>query len=158
MIKNFFQVLVALCMVTFIASCNSSDSQVVAESTEQQEQLIASPLTPVAVEGLNLNDGERWVVDEPTADNYMNLKQITDQFVESTNRDLESYHSYGAEMSNALNKLIQDCRMKGADHDALHDWLEPVIKEVNGIKKAEDPLEAQKTFASLNNQIGRAHV
>lgn len=153
MIRQFLHVITLFFAVAFAVSCHNNDTADTTERETVEESLLASPLTPVPVAGLNLNNGERWVVDAPTAANYSNLKQITDRFVETDGRDLESYHAYCMEMSEALNKLIQECRMEGADHDALHDWLEPVIKDVNDLKKSVDPLEAQKIFVSLNNRV-----
>jgi len=43
--------------------------------------------------------------------------------------------------------------MKGADHDALHLWLEPVMKDVNDLKYAGTADEAKHIAATLNANV-----
>jgi hypothetical protein len=54
--------------------------------------------------------------------------------------------------------MIQECKMKGPDHDALHHWLEPLLKETNELKNAADTTAGKMIFQSLDKQIDAFHT
>jgi hypothetical protein len=66
---------------------------------------------------------------------------------------LEDYHQAAGAVSDALNKLIKDCRMKGPDHDALHHWLEPFLATNKKLSESKTMEEAQSAFKELEDQI-----
>ena len=43
--------------------------------------------------------------------------------------------------------------MKGDDHEALHHWLEPVLKNVNDLKSLTDTSVGRKLFSSIDDQL-----
>ena len=47
--------------------------------------------------------------------------------------------------------------MSGPDHDALHQWLEPVLSETNQLKNVTDTAVAAKTFKSIDTRIDDYH-
>ena len=46
--------------------------------------------------------------------------------------------------------------MSGPDHEALHHWLEPVLKETNQLKSVTDTT-ARTTFDSIDKQLDIYH-
>ena len=53
----------------------------------------------------------------------------------------------------SLNKLISECKMTGADHDALHKWLEPLIGEMGKLKKSTNEQEAAGIVKEIDEQL-----
>ncbi len=43
--------------------------------------------------------------------------------------------------------------MKGADHEALHHWLEPVMKKTKELKSANSVENARTIFDEIEKQI-----
>ncbi len=90
------------------------------------------------IEGLTLNDGAKWNGDEATNMNVKNLENILHEFKTSTPPVITDYFSLSDNLQGGLDKMISECRMKGADHDALHQWLEPLIGKVKNLKTIGD--------------------
>jgi len=53
--------------------------------------------------------------------------------------------------------MVKECRMQGADHKALHQWLEPLIKNVGQLKKASDEKEASTLMNEISEQLTNYH-
>ena len=98
-------------------------------------------------ERLELNNGVKWKADSITMSNVAALKVI----VSGTKKEnLENYIQTAEQLHDGLNKMINECKMKGADHDALHQWLEPLLKETKEMKNAtEVKITQDKLRASL---------
>ncbi len=59
----------------------------------------------------------------------------------------------GNELQTGVDKMIKECRMQGADHDALHLWLEPLMKNVAALKKAASEQEASQALAGITERL-----
>jgi phage-related tail protein len=102
---------------------------------------------------LTLNHGEKWKSDESTNKNVEELKVTVSRFNENKNKSLADFHAAAGELQTGLDKMIKECRMQGADHDALHLWLEPVLKNVNSLKTVTSEAEASKLFSEIGARI-----
>lgn len=106
---------------------------------------------------LTLNNGNKWKADSITNHNVVNLKTIADNFRIKPFPSATDYQLVGSDLNAGVNKLIGDCKMSGPDHDALHHWLEPVLKESNELKSSKDTTSARATFESLDKRIDDYH-
>ena len=90
----------------------------------------------------------KWKADAPTKANVANLVEILNKSASAgdTNKVVLAEN-----MQAGLDKLINECKMAGADHDALHVWLEEVIDEVKDLKKDDDPYK--EALADLQNEV-----
>lgn len=102
---------------------------------------------------MKLNNGAKWIVDAATSDNYDGMKTMTNMFAAEPSPSLSNYQIYGSDLTKALNKMISDCKMKGADHDALHQWFEPLLRQANDLKNMQDSLSAKKLFDSVHTRV-----
>src|ERR1019366_6753705 len=93
-------------------------------------------------EKLVLNNGAKWKTDNTTNFNVSNLKAIVEKFNHGTKPSLQQYSKVAEELQHGLDKLISECKMHGAEHTALHQWLEPFIKEVIQLKAASTLTDA----------------
>lgn len=107
--------------------------------------------------GLVLNNGAKWKADSVTNHNVVDLRSIADNFRMLPFPSAGEYQMLGNDLNNALNKMIKECKMYGPDHDALHQWLEPVLKETNELKNISDTSVARKTFKDIDQRIDHYH-
>lgn len=56
-------------------------------------------------------------------------------------------------MQKELNSLISDCKMKGPNHEVLHLWLEPVLKDVSNLKKINATDEGKQVTEKLTDDV-----
>ncbi len=111
----------------------------------------------VADEQLTLNNGAKWRADSITNNNVVYLKTISDNFRIKPFPSANDYQLLGNDLNAGVNKLIRDCKMSGPDHDALHKWLEPVLKESNQLKTITDTSVARATFKDIDERIDNYH-
>ena len=107
----------------------------------------------IAGEPLALNNGNKWKADSSTNRHVMSLKTMSDDFKQKPTPSVADYHLLAADLIVGLNGLIQDCKMSGEDHDALHKWLEPVLKETNQMKSDLDTDAADVTYKSISKRL-----
>ena len=106
---------------------------------------------------LSLNNGAKWQADSVTTNNVAYLKKIADNFRTKPHHLVNDYKALSTDLNNALNKMIQQCKMTGPDHEALHHWLEPVLEEANELKSITDTVSARTTFYSIDKRIDDYH-
>lgn len=106
---------------------------------------------------LTLNNGAKWKADSITNQNVINLKTIADNFRIKPFPSANDYQILSGDLSNALSQMIQQCKMSGPDHDALHHWLEPILEENKQLKNISDTTDAKKVFKSIDTRIDDYH-
>lgn len=104
-------------------------------------------------QALALNNGVKWQTDENTRQHAANLEGIAAAFTYDQSTPLEAYQKHAAAMQTELDYLIQDCRMKGPEHDALHLWLEPVLSDTRSLSEATDAAVAKTATDKLHEDI-----
>lgn len=119
------------------------------EREAQHEQHKAA----VGPSGLQLNNGAKWAADAPTNANVKNLQAILATFGEGTDRSLSAHLNVAEQLQTGLNKMIKECKMKGADHDALHQWLEPLLGQVKQLKAATTETDAAALLQTILTQV-----
>jgi len=135
---------------TFLMACNQNKNQDVTNDSLTHEEASAA--------ALSLNNGAKWKADTATNQRITDLRTIADNFKIQPFPSLNEYSILGNDLNNALQKMIQECKMMGADHEALHHWLEPVLKETNELKNTKDTAMARKNFDHIDAQIDAYHT
>jgi hypothetical protein len=131
-------------------ACNQSAQKPAGEDHASHEEAVVDTQ-------LSLNNGIKWKADSITNHNVVYLKTIADNFRIKPFPSVNDYQLLGTDLNNGVNKMIQECKMTGPDHDALHKWLEPVIKETNQLKTVTDTSVAKNTFISIDKRIDAYH-
>ena len=128
-------------------SCNTAPSPAneTAVHSDAHEHAHAAVLT--------LNNGQKWKADAPTNENVVDMRTIAQNFSVEPHTSLDDYGILAGNLQKGLDKMIQECKMQGPDHDALHLWLEPLLKDVNELKKADDTTSAEKVFHAINEKL-----
>ena len=66
---------------------------------------------------------------------------------------INNYQVLGNDLSNDVDTLIQQCKMKGDEHEALHKWLEPILNLSGQLKNTTDTSKARQIFKSVETRI-----
>ena len=134
----------------FAISCGNDQQKATKTETTSEE---AKHENEAAKEKLELNNGARWKADSSTNNNVKNLQDIVEKFNSSNDRSISAYTSTATELQAGLDKMIAECKMKGPDHDALHKWLEPLIREVAKLKKTTNEQEAADIIKKIDEHL-----
>ncbi|HRP55364.1 hypothetical protein, partial [Agriterribacter sp.] len=102
---------------------------------------------------LTLNNGQKWNADAATGENVTAIHVLAGNFAAEPHTGLSDYGVLASDLQKGLDRMIQECKMSGPDHDALHLWLEPLLRDVNELKKADDPVSAQKIMHAINERL-----
>ena len=113
------QILTILLAANLLLACNAGNEKEKTTTTAPAAETHADH-GEQATE-LALNNGEKWKADSTTLQNVALLQKI----VSGTKQEnLENHLKIAASLQDGLNKMVSECKMKGADHEALHHWLE----------------------------------
>ena len=144
----FKKLIIVVISVALWSACNqSSDKGELKENTNGQQTKTA----------LILNNKVKWQADSGTNHHVAGLQTIANIFKIEQTPSVEEYHILGNDLGNSLNKMIQDCKMTGPDHEALHKWIGPLFHEISQLKNITDTTKARKTFNLIDSQIGDYH-
>ncbi|MEO8949136.1 MAG: hypothetical protein ABI308_12055 [Mucilaginibacter sp.] len=135
-------------LLAFTSALNAKTMAAIKPLADKHQHEISS-------EKLVLNNGAKWKVDPITNNNVDNLKQILKGFDNGTNRSLKAYKKAGDDLQKGLVKMIDECRMEGPNHVALHKWLEPLMARVATLKQASTNTTAAKSIKSIRVELNR---
>lgn len=99
---------------------------------------------------LVLNNGVKWQADSTTLVNAANLQTI---IAAAKKESLADYQQTAAALQEGLNKMVAECKMQGADHDALHIWLEPLMEKTKALGKATSAEKSASILHELETQV-----
>ena len=123
-------------LMLFTASCSNNQSR-----SETQEAQPHNTETKNAK--LQLNNGQKWKLDEATRKNMKEIKTYLSQASHAGVLSAEELQKYS-------DKLIKECRMSGPGHDALHVWLGTFLQNVQALK---DNRDAESASHALNENV-----
>jgi hypothetical protein len=130
-------------IVLLLISCNTSE----VENVDQKEQSIATDYYKLVIE---LNEGEKWKVNEQMMPYLKSSEQLLIEFKKKESGD---YKILASDLKETNNKLISSCTMKGKSHDALHLWLHPHLELVNELQDSKTEDEASLVMEKLNRSF-----
>ena len=134
----------------FIMACSNNVSQAEATDTEQEKH---DATTSVVHNSLQLNKGAKWKADEATR---KNVAAVVNVINDSSHMGPNNRTQLTKQLQIKIDTLVQQCKMKGPDHDALHVWLEQVLHDLQEVK-AEDH-DYQKSYAALKKDVESFYV
>lgn len=147
------KIFAALIVTSFLLACNlqnnaENGSPLDTASTEPQHEHAEK------ASGLILNNGAKWKADSITLLNVRALQNI----VSNANKEsVVNYSKTATQLQDGLNKMINECKMTGADHDALHQWLEPIIEKTKDLKNADSGENASTILNEVEDQLKLFH-
>lgn len=147
------RILTVLLAINLLPACNSQNEKengtTAGPAAENHEHTENHEYTEKA-NGLALNNGAKWKADSTTLANAANLQGIVSN---AKKESRENYLQTASRLEDGLSKMVNECKMNGADHDALHQWLEPLIEKTKELKKATAPEKAAAILSNIEKQI-----
>ena len=128
-------------LLAVMASCTSQES-----AKEQEDKKVDHNEETIAT--IPLNNGSKWKADEVTKKNVAAMVQLVN---DSSFQDSAKRERFSASLQEQVDTLIKQCRMKGPEHDALHVWLEKVLKDSKEMKEKDG--EYGEAHAKLKKDI-----
>ena len=101
-------------------------------------------------ETIELNNGEKWKVDENMITHIHNMENDLSNFKGTT---LTEYKTLSENLQKNVDLLTSNCTMKGKAHDELHKWLLPYIDLVQELSEAKDETKAAKQFEYIQTSF-----
>ena len=139
------KILAMLILPGFLLACHSKN-----ESNAAVEPATENHGHDDHASGLVLNNGAKWKADSSTIGNVDLLQKVVSG---AKKESLENYLQTAAQLEAGLNKMVSECKMQGADHDALHLWLEPLMKRSKDLKKATTAGDAATLLNEIDKQV-----
>ncbi len=97
---------------------------------------------------IQLNKDRKWKADQATKRNVAEMMQvINDSSYAVAMKRRQLFDNLQAK----IDTLVKQCSMQGKEHDALHIWLEKVLKDMKGLKESDD--EFTEVYAALKVDI-----
>ena len=101
-------------------------------------------------EAIQLNDGEKWKVDDNMMRHIRNMEKDVIKFDKENGAN---YSLLADKLKANIELLTSNCTMKGKAHDELHKWLVPFIELVDAFSKdksANQYTEMKHSFLTFN--------
>lgn len=148
--KPTLTTITVLITAALLISCAKSDEKseavdakdVITKAVEKTKEAV------YAIEGLNLNDGLKWEVDDHTRSTLSKMA-VSFSSSYSPDADAETLKNAGVELQNLINELVQGCSMTGEAHDQLHAFLTAYMPTVASLSESGQIEDAQKIKSYL---------
>ena len=137
-----------------LMACNSSEKKDVNSQNEPATEVDAHQDHDAATE-LALNKGAKWEADSSTNANVAELNAIV---VNANPVVLEDYKKTGEALKVGITKMVNECKMQGADHDALHQWLEPLMDMNKQLLDVTSVEKGKEVFEMINQHIDKYNL
>jgi len=143
--KKILTMLLATSLLLACNSRNDKENSTASDTATETNQEHAEKVT-----GLVLNNGSKWKADSTTLLKVALLQNIVSG---AKKESLENYNQTAKQLQDGLNKMVSECKMKGADHDALHQWLEPLMEKTKELKNTTATENALVLLSEIEKQI-----
>ena len=100
-----------------------------------------------------LNNGNKWKADQATKKNVAAMVQVVN---DGNYADTGKRRQLYANVQTKIDTLVIQCSMQGAEHEALHLWLEKVLKDMKKLK--EESTEYREVHATLKKDIAKFYA
>ena len=135
-----------------LLSCSSPNTQN-AQTESAKDSTVQGHHDAKSEGALTLNNGKKWKADSITNFNVKALQKTANDFRAGNKNTIDEYHSAGKNLENGINKLLADCKMQGAEHEALHKWILPVLEDIKKINAANETGSAETAFAGILEKL-----
>lgn len=141
--------IILLGIVAVLWSCNNST-----KSTSEQESVPTESHYNESSDAIELNNGEKWIVNEEMKPFVLKGEELVNTFMEENNMD---YATLAAQIKEQNTQLIKSCTMTGKSHDELHKWLHPHLELVQELAETTDETQAKASVQKLEESYQDYH-
>lgn len=143
----------SLLMISIIAlnACTNSEQK---KNTDHNEDVQSSEeMSHHHIDSskiINLNNGEKWKVDENMLVFIADMKKDVESF---SGNNQEDYKLLAEKLQVNIDKLTSNCTMTGQAHDELHKWLLPYIDMVKELIDSKNIDKSKECFEAIKNSF-----
>ncbi|MBK8633817.1 MAG: hypothetical protein IPN72_09745 [Saprospiraceae bacterium] len=142
--KSTITPLLLLLLAVFTLNCKNQNKD------EAHANLPTAAVEEPNIQTINLNDGEKWAVNEEMKPFISDSEKILNEFIAKKSND---FISLAAQLKEKNAGLVKSCTMQGASHDELHKWLHPHMELIKSLANASDLEAASKTIDELKESF-----
>ena len=127
---------------------DSSSESISTESTNSEEDAMNEEVQE-ALEGLELNDGNKWKVDISTDEGMNEVREMVNNF------DGDDSKQLGKDIKKRLKGITKECDMVGEDHNQYHILLKAMMDEAKQLKKGKstDPSKIERYLEAYDGHF-----
>lgn len=100
--------------------------------------------------GINLNKGEKWIVNDEMIPHIEKGNELLNTFISEKD---QNYLKLAENLSDQNNALIMSCTMEGESHDELHKWLHPHMVLIEKLSNASSFNEAESIISDIEKSF-----
>lgn len=108
------------------------------------------------IDGLELNDGEKWKANAETTSGINQMIEVCKEFTE--NPTIEDYQDLSQNLGEIKSEILNQCTMKGPAHDNLHSFLMPLIGQIKSLKSESDLTNANEIFETIQLHLAQYDI
>lgn len=135
---RLIKIIATLVLILTISSCSES------------QKYNAEDVLKEAPHQLELNEGEKWVVDKEM---MVSIKSMEKSILDFKGNEISGFHNLSKTIKSNLSELTSSCTMKGQSHDELHKWLLPFFDLNFVLMETENSDEANQALESMEYEL-----
>ncbi len=105
-------------------------------------------------EAIELNNGQKWKVDENMMVYVVQMEKDITGFTGST---MDEYKQLASALEQNIEQLTSNCTMEGKAHDELHKWLLPFIELSEQFSASATEQDATKYYGQIKLSLEDFH-
>lgn len=150
-IKHMKKTIVLGMSVLLFWGCNNAENKI---TSSEEVETHTEHHYHESDEAIELNNGEKWLVNEEMKPYVMKGEELVDNYLEEGQSD---YKTLAEQLKEQNNQLIKSCTMKGQSHDELHKWLHPHLETVKKLEQETDAGKANEIVLQLQHSYKEYH-
>lgn len=144
------RIYIILLPALFLANCADNTGEQPAATTAVEEPHQHSH----EEEAIELNNGQKWKVDENMMVYIVQMEKDITGFDGST---MEEYKLLASGLDKNIEQLTSNCTMEGQAHDELHKWLLPFIEITEQFSASASEEDAAKYYGQIKLSLEDFH-
>jgi len=139
--KNYKMIRLLIFLLAVIISCTNTQPAKQLENKKENDNE-----NPIAI--IPAKTGIKLKADEATRKNVAAMVQLIN---DTSYQNAGKRKELSVFIQNKIDTLVNQCSMKGAEHDALHVWLEQLLLDVKKLKGEHD--EYTENYAAVKKDV-----
>lgn len=148
-------VVIVLFLLFLLAGCKEKAAQAVTPETPEKKEVFEDlQETPAWKKDIQLNNGQLWQANAETTEGILRMTALIEK---SDPQTPEDYRDLGKKLNKENNLIIKRCTMKGASHDNLHIYLQPLIGKIGELQEIETSEKGQQLLTEIRDHLESYH-
>lgn len=145
--RRIYYILLPVLLMQACAAGNDEQKTVVNTTEEEHHHSHES-------EAIELNNGQKWKVDDSMMVYIVDLEQDIRAFGGNTT---DEYKQLALALEQNIELLTSNCSMEGKAHDELHKWLLPFIELTEQFSASATQQDAENNLDAIRESVQDFH-